>query len=302
MAVGIEPCRPGEGINDMNIARRIHESVMRVIARASSRYYFEDFVRVYPDGVRYDRHGRPARTGTNVGRNYLNHVKFYRFAAQFVRGRQVVDVGCGSGYGCEILAQAGATRVCGADISTKAIDFARSRFGGFAEFTVQGITDLADFRSGSFDITVSSEVLEHIKEYGRERRALQELDRVTRPGGLIIVATPNSELGGDHGFSFAEIETLFAGRFEHFCIFENALVPFGPGKAWWEERRAHGKTGIVVTENINVSETMLPREQVPEFKQGLAPGRMRLADLEIDTTLLHNTHSWVILALKDPHP
>jgi 2-polyprenyl-3-methyl-5-hydroxy-6-metoxy-1,4-benzoquinol methylase len=283
----------------MNVARRIHHSWAHLIARISRRYYLEDFVRVYPDEIRFDKRGRRRQGHPKDIRNFLNHVKFYRFAAQFVDGKRVADIGCGSGYGCRILMESGSTKVCGTDISKAAINFARSRYSGHADFRVQGITNLKEYEDGAFDVTICSEVLEHIKEYGMERRALQELKRITKAGGLIVVGTPNSELLGDHGFQFEEIRQLFADEFGRFCIFENALVPFGDRKSRWEKRLASGETGIIITENINLSETVLPEEGVPEIKQGLAPGRMRLAHFELDTNFLHNTHSWVVLAVMD---
>jgi 2-polyprenyl-3-methyl-5-hydroxy-6-metoxy-1,4-benzoquinol methylase len=283
----------------MNVARRIRDGVMWVKSRMARRYYFEDFHRVYPDGVRFDRRGRLRPAVSSDIPNYLNHVKFYRFAAQFVGGKEAADVGCGSGYGCEILSRSGAARVCGADISEKAIEFARSRYGHCAEFTVQGITNLAAYPDEAFDVTICSEVLEHIKEYGMERRAMQELRRITKVGGLLAMVTPNSELMPAHGFSFEEIRKLCADHFDRFCIFENALVPFGDRRHLWERRRASGRTGVIVTESIIVSETVLPEGAIPEFKRGLTPGRLSLAHYEIDTSLLHNTHSWVVVAVKD---
>ena len=284
----------------MNIGKAIRGRLAHWAARAGRRYYYEDFVRVYPDGIRFDRQGRPRQAVPNDARNYLNHVKFYRFAAQFVRGRSVADVGCGSGYGCRIFAEAGASRVCGADISKEAIKFARSRFGDDASFTVQGITALDEFADDSFDVTVSSEVLEHIKEYRQEDMAMRELVRITRPGGLVVVGTPNSELLADHGYSFDEIHRLFQAHFDRYVVFENALVPFGDKRRLWEERERGGRTGVVVSEAIVISETVLPDGCVPEFKRGVAPGHIALGDYAVDTRLLHNTHSWVVLGVKHP--
>lgn len=284
----------------MNIGRRIKESFMHLKAILTQRYYFEDFQRVYPDGVRFDKRGRLRPTSPNDVKNYLNHIKFYKFAAQFVEGKQVVDIGCGSGYGCEFLSQSGVVRISGADISEKAIDFARSRYGYCAEFTVHGITDLNTYADGVFDVTICSEVLEHIKEYGRECESIQELKRITKAGGLLVIATPNSELLSEHGFSFEEIQKLCANYFNRFWIFENALVPFGNRRQLWEKRQASGRTGIIVTQNIIVSETVLPQGVVPEIKQGLPPGSLNLDHYKVNTNLLHNTHSWVVLAIKDP--
>ena len=89
----------------------------------------------------------------------------------------------------------------GEDISKYATQFARSRFKGRPEFTIQFTIDLRDFPNGLFDVTITSEVLEHLKEYGAENEAVKELKRVRREGGLLVIATPNSEMLPDHGFS-----------------------------------------------------------------------------------------------------
>jgi 2-polyprenyl-3-methyl-5-hydroxy-6-metoxy-1,4-benzoquinol methylase len=268
--------------------------------RLSGRYYFEDFVRVYPDGVRFNRHGVRKPTSPHDLKNFLNHAKFYAFAAQFVRGAAVADIGCGSGYGCAILKNAGAARISGADASEKAIAFAQEHYGTLAEFSVQGITNLKLYAEGMFDVAISSEVLEHVKEYRKEDEAVREVKRVTRPGGVILFGTPNLELSVDHGFSFEEIDSLMRRHFTQYCLFENALLPFGPSRVLWEQRLAAGRTGVIVTQAINLAETVLPDGATPELKGGIAAGIYRLGSLEIDTRLLHNTHSWAVVAMKTP--
>ena len=254
------------------------------IASVMGRYYFEDDMRVSPE--RDDN-------------NYKNHCKFYGFAAQFVKGKDVVDVGCGTGYGCKIFKSTGATIVSGSDISKKAIAYARSHYKECSDFIIQGITDLHRYKDDAFDVSICSEVLEHVKEYGKTRQAVAELKRITKPGGLIIIGTPNTELLADHGFDFTEIKDLITGNFSRSCIFENALIPFGAKKELWEERVAARQVGIVVSENIDLVETCVPPDVKPELKRGITPGRYEFEGYVIDTSLLHNTHSWVIVAVND---
>ena len=266
----------------------------------TGKYYFEDFVRVYPGGVVFNRYGKPQPPSQNDTNNFLNHQKFYRFAAQFARDATVADVACGSGHGSEILKMAGAASIHGTDISKSAIAFAQKNYGNLAQFTVQGITHLTRFADNSFDLTISSEVLEHIKEYGKERQAVSELNRITRPGGIVIIGTPNSELLGGHGFYYDELKAILSGFFHRYCIFENALVPFGNNRLDWEKRLANHGTGIIVSQKIDLSETVLfPEHAMPELKRGIEPGTYNLGNLEINTTLLHNTHSWMVVAIKD---
>jgi hypothetical protein len=102
----------------------------------------------------------------------------------------------------------------------------------------------------------------------------------------------------NHGFSFDEINALLNNNFTQFCIFENALIPFGKAKTLWEKRLAERRTGVIISEIINLSETDLPDNITPEIKNGIEAGLFKFTNYEIDTTLLHNTQSWVILAVN----
>lgn len=292
----------------MGLKRLLRETFGRMKAKLSRQYYFEDYVRVYPDGIAYNRSGRRREAKPNDRANFLNHQKFYRFAAQFVTGRRVADLGCGSGHGCQVLAEAGASRVWGTDVSDEAVAFARERYGQAAEFTAQSVTDLAAYGDASVDVTVSSEVLEHVKEYGMAGQAVVEMRRITTEGGLLIIETPNSEMLANHGFSYDEIVEMFgtpeapAEGFSAVMLFENALVPFGPRRALWEQRCAAGRVGTVISENINLAETVISEsarhQGPPQLKRGLEPGPLPWVGHQVDTRLLHNTHGWVILAVN----
>jgi 2-polyprenyl-3-methyl-5-hydroxy-6-metoxy-1,4-benzoquinol methylase len=283
----------------MGSVKKVYTLVTHLIGKVTKKYYFEDYVRVYPDRIVFNRFGRKVKFQKDHLNNFLNHCKFYKFAAQFVKDKRVVDIGCGSGYGCQIMKKGGAALVCGSDASRSCIKFAKSKYGDWADFTVQGATDMRKYPDSFFDIAVSSEVLEHIKEYGMEQRATDELKRITKDNGLLIIGTPNSEMLGRHGFYFEEIDALLHKNFKRFCIFENALVPFGDKKHLWEKRLSDKKTGVIISELIDLSETVLPKGKNPELKTGIPAGKFKFATLEIDTTLLHNTHSWIVVAKND---
>lgn len=214
-------------INIKNQIYKIFSLLGYNFAKLTKKYYFEDFVRVYPDGIIFNRYGIRKKASDSDIKNFRNHSKFYIFVSQFVKKRKVSDIGCGSGYGCQILKQAKAKSVYGTDASSPAIKFAEKSYGKYAKFSTQSITDMKNYKNDTFDITISSEVLEHIKEYNKEELAITELKRITKPKGLIIIGTPNSEMLGNHGFSFDEIDKLAKKHFSKFVIFENALIPFG---------------------------------------------------------------------------
>ena len=57
-----------------------------------------------------------------------DHIERYRFARQFVSDKTVLDIACGTGYGSNLLADSGASRVDGVDISEDVINYAISSY------------------------------------------------------------------------------------------------------------------------------------------------------------------------------
>ena len=117
---------------------------------------------------------------------FVAHESIYRFFASAVQGREVLDAGCGTGYGTATLAVSGATRVLGTDVSRFAIRYARHRFRHpNLEFRV---ADCEKMRfSRKYDLIVSSNVLEHL----REPAQFIEWSRMSlRVEGLAIVVVP----------------------------------------------------------------------------------------------------------------
>lgn len=126
--------------------------------------------------------------GKTKSRMHLEHMAHYRFATKYVKGKTVLDTGCGAGYGSAFLKKVGAKKVVGVDIDPPTIEYTKNhyRLSGL-EFQVMDCTHLK-FRDEVFDIVVSFEVLEHIKNYSQY---LAEIKRVLKPGGLLILSTPN---------------------------------------------------------------------------------------------------------------
>lgn len=112
----------------------------------------------------------------------------YQFAQRIVAGRLVLDIASGSGFGAQMLAEAGAGAVVGCDMDSTSLGQARAAFPGERISFVAGDGTRLPIRDGSFDVVVSFETLEHIPA---GRTFLQELARVLRPGGTLILSTPN---------------------------------------------------------------------------------------------------------------
>jgi ubiquinone/menaquinone biosynthesis C-methylase UbiE len=119
------------------------------------------------------------------------HTTRYEWVTQFVGGKKVLDVACGTGYGAVLLAKAGAEKVDGFDCSKEAVDHASSRYSHpVLSFSVADAEHLP-VSDAEYDVYVSFETVEHIQD---DRAFLAEAARVLRPEGLFIVSTPNRDL------------------------------------------------------------------------------------------------------------
>jgi ubiquinone/menaquinone biosynthesis C-methylase UbiE len=105
---------------------------------------------------------------------------------------RVLDVGCGTGASM-LWAQnsLGAKIVMGVDISWDALQFCQPLPG---QTRSQASVLELPFRSGFFDLLICQDVLQHLPTDGSDIRALIEMRRVLRPGGLLLLRT-NSRLG-----------------------------------------------------------------------------------------------------------
>lgn len=95
---------------------------------------------------------------------------------------RMLDAGCGSGRNMAELARHGT--VTGVELSPLSVELARER--GAGEVIEGSVMDMP-FADGSFDLSVSLDVIEHLPD---DVGALRELRRVTAPGGALLVTVP----------------------------------------------------------------------------------------------------------------
>jgi O-antigen biosynthesis protein len=148
------------------------------------------------------------------------HLARYWLAADLASGLTVLDAGCGMGYGTEMIARAGASRVVGIDLAPEAIAAASERVGGVAEFQVGDVRD-PPFEREAFDLVVCFEVLEHLED---PEPALTALKDVLRDGGLMIASSPNRGVyppGNPHHlheFTLGELRDALEARFANVVL------------------------------------------------------------------------------------
>jgi SAM-dependent methyltransferase len=156
------------------------------------------------------------------GEIWYEHWHRYHFALPLVAGRDVLDIACGEGYGSALLARRAAS-VVGADVSFEAVEHARSRYAAIPNLRFRQADCAAlPFADASFDVVVSFETLEHV---AAQEAFLDEVKRVLRPGGLVVLSCPNKaeytdRRGAINEFHVRELyrdelERLVAARFPH---------------------------------------------------------------------------------------
>ncbi len=113
----------------------------------------------------------------------------YFFAKIYCRGKSVLDVGCGLGYGARYLRDNGAKNVLGIDYSKESIEIAQSLKRGGLDFKVHDALRLGTFKR-KFDVVCAFEILEHLPVQGAQSFIDSIYDILNR-NGILLLSTPN---------------------------------------------------------------------------------------------------------------
>ena len=160
----------------------------------------------------------------------LEHLHRYKFALKYALGKDVLDIACGEGYGCRLLAEI-ANKVVGVDLDADAIRHAKNAYRD----------DNIDFHVGdcikiplpdqSIDLVTSFETIEH---HNQHQEMMLELKRIMKPDGILIISTPNriyfeqikAEPNPYHvrELSKDQLSSLLSQNFQNFEIFEQKVV------------------------------------------------------------------------------
>jgi SAM-dependent methyltransferase len=175
------------------------------------------------------------------------HLHRYAYAAALVKGKRVLDLACGEGYGSKMLAET-ASSVIGVDIDKTIIDHAAEKYGSPALQFVRGsMTTVPIPEDHSFDAIVCFEAVEHIEAHDA---LLCEVKRLLCPAGIFIASTPNKALYRDAAqfqnpfhvreLYFRDFQELLERHFRNVSLLGQRIHP---GSSIWPLRPA-GKNGF----------------------------------------------------------
>ncbi len=120
---------------------------------------------------------------------YATHAERYRHFLHQLKGLEILDAACGVGYGTHIIAESGAAKVTGLDVSDEALETARATFAHPHITFMKGDCTALPFQDNSFDAVTSFETIEHLKS---PAEFVTEVSRVLKPGGKLFLSCPNS--------------------------------------------------------------------------------------------------------------
>lgn len=148
---------------------------------------------------------------TSLGGDSLRKLPHYLYVVDLIAGKQVIEIGCGSGEGARFLADHGAARVVGVDARSGKVEQARRRYSA-ANLTFRHEDPASmELRDQSFDCVFVPDGAAVVKRPA----LLRELRRILAPGGHLILVSASADRDPEApGLTFHELkdalEPLFA--------------------------------------------------------------------------------------------
>lgn len=184
------------------------------------------------------------------GNMQLEHLHRYAVAVEYVKDQVVLDIACGEGYGSAMLSGS-AQRVIGVDLSEEAVRHARNTYqNDNIEFKVGSCTKIP-LSDNSVDSVVSFETIEH---HDRHEAMMAEIKRVLKPGGLVIISSPDKHTYSD----VSDYKNPYHVKELYSKEFKDLLKTYFKKVAIYGQRIAYGSCvfpeeneGRMVTYNLN---------------------------------------------------
>ena len=155
------------------------------------------------------------------------HLARYELAIPYCKGKRVLDVACGEGYGAYVLKQHGASAVHAVDNSPQAIANAQKLFASSGvQFHLHDAENVDSLFAGeTFDLIMSLETIEHLRD---PKRFLSALKKVTSDQTITIISCPN-----DHWY-YAEAQSspFHLAKYTYEEFRELTERTLGPATTW----------------------------------------------------------------------
>ncbi len=180
----------------------------------------------------------------------LEHYHRYCCASRFAKGRRVLDIACGEGYGSAFLAK-WAREVVGMDSDSTTIDQATHKYSSIHNLTFKvGRCETGIEDPKGFDLVVCYETIEHLAE-NDQKVFLNNVESILKQDGLFIVSSPEKDEYAEaaqsenqfhkHEMSLSELQSLLETRFRHVYLCGQRILSLSA--IWqlkkWQEAQFH---------------------------------------------------------------
>ena len=120
-------------------------------------------------------------------RDAVDHLHRYAIASEYTKGKTVLDIASGEGYGSYLLSK-NALYVHGVDIDDVTVEHAKAKYKNNNLDFLTGSAISIPIASNSIDVVVSFETIEH---HDHHDEMIAEIRRVLKSDGIIIISTPD---------------------------------------------------------------------------------------------------------------
>ncbi len=141
------------------------------------------------------------------------HLHRYAIAFDYIKDKKVVDIACGEGYGSFLMSKY-AKNFTVIDIDEDTIINANSKYKNNNLSYLQGDVSEIPLQSSTIDAVISFETIEHTTKHDE---IMQEIKRVLKPDGLLIMSSPDkSNYSEKRGFiNKYHVKELYSEEFKN---------------------------------------------------------------------------------------
>ncbi|WP_051691688.1 class I SAM-dependent methyltransferase [Pedobacter borealis] len=155
----------------------------------------------------------------------VEHLHRYSMLINLVKDKIVLDIASGEGYGSHLLSNT-ASFVYGVDIDNESVKHANAKYAKKNLTYRQGSASQIPIENFTIDVVVSFETLEH---HDQHEEMLTEIKRILKPGGLLIMSTPEKVIPENNPFHVkeltnAEFQDLIARHFKNVSLYFQRIV------------------------------------------------------------------------------
>lgn len=175
----------------------LSQALLQQNKSSSANEYYRKAIKLNPQLDKQDKKSNNNGEIEFTGERYLpkikgqiryEHLHRYGLCLDIVEGKSVLDIASGEGYGSAILSRT-ANSVIGIDIDMEVVKIAENKYKDKSNLKfLVGQCDSIPLPDKSIDVVVSFETIEH---HDKHEEMMQEIKRVLRKNGLLVISSPN---------------------------------------------------------------------------------------------------------------